>query len=577
MRKVHLLLCLGVLALAFILCCAKNEVKIVAKVGDRKITVDDLENEYKQESRLIIQGRSELDRRRDALDKLIRDQVVILGAYKEGLNNEVEKDTAVQKQKDDILLRVLYKEEILDKAKVSEAEIKDQYQKMKEEVHAWHILVDSEAEADNIYQELKKGADFAQLAREKSIDPSAKSNGGDLGFFGWGKMIPEFQDVAFKLKDGEISRPVKTQFGWHIIKVVERRQVEQPPFDQAKDMIRARLEREKGQKRVREYFGELKKKINFKLDDKAYDLLLSKKTETPPDTLGIQRMGENLDINSFTDEEKEMTLFTYKGGKTTVGAFVEQFSDMPPAYRPKLEDKEKIGDIAFQGIVTDILRKTAQDQGLEKTKDFKEDWQKMLEQEMAKKMRSEVILKGVGITDEEIQSYYDRHPERYEKPAEVHVKEILVKTEEEANDILKQLKKGADFDKLAGEKTIRTYAKSNGGDLGSFPRARYPELFDAASPMKVGELKGPIKINDRQLGESYAVIKLMEKKEASKTPLEEVKDQVTRQARAEKDNQIFNQWIDQEKAKLPVEINEEVLKSTVTETEGGQEKTEGKG
>lgn len=305
--------------------------------------------------------------------------------------------------------------------------------------------------------------------------------------------------------------------------------------------------------------------------------MLSKKIEMPPDTMGIQRMGENLDINQFTDEEKEMSLFTYKGGKTTVGAFVEQFSDMPPAYRPKLEDKEKIGDIAFQGIVTDLLRKTAQDQGLEKTKDFKEDWQKLVEQEMAKKMRSEVILKGVGITDQEIQIYYDTHPDRYEKPAEVHVKEILVKTEQEASEILKQLKRGADFDKLAGEKTIRTYVKNNGGDLGSFPRPRYPELFDAALPMKEGELKGPIKITDRQLGESYAVIKLIEKKEAAKTPLEEVKDQVTRQARMEKDNQIFNQWVDQQKTKLPIEINEEVLKSTVKETEGGTEKTEGKG
>jgi parvulin-like peptidyl-prolyl isomerase len=577
MRKVHLLLGLGLLALAFLLSCAKNEGKIVAKVGDRKITVDDLENEYKLESRLIIQGRSELDRRRDALDKLIRDQVVVLGAYKEGLNNEVEKDTALQKQKDDVLLRELYKKEILNKAKVSEADIKDQYQKMKEEVHAWHILVDSEAQADSIYQQLKNGADFAQLAKEKSIDPSAKSNGGDLGFFSWGKMVPEFQEVAFKLKDGEISRPVKTQFGWHIIKVVERRQVEQPPFDQTKDMIRARLEREKAQNRVREYFGELKKKVNFKLNDKAYEFLLSKKTEVPPDSMGVQRMGENLDINNFTDEEKEMSLYTYKDGKTTVGAFVEQFSDMPPAYRPKLEDKEKIGDIAFQGIVTDILRKTARDEGLEKTKGFKDDWQKFVEQEMVKRMRSEVILKGVGITDEEIQNYYDRHPDRFEKPAQVHVKEILVKTEGEANDILKQLKKGADFDKLAGEKTIRAYAKNSGGDLGSFPRARYPEIFDAAFTMKEGELKGPIKINDRQLGESYAVIKLIEKNEAEKTPLEEIKDQVTRQARAEKDNQIFNQWVDQEKAQLPIQINEEVLKSTVQGTEEGGGKTEEKG
>jgi peptidyl-prolyl cis-trans isomerase C len=575
MKKVGVLLCLGIFSLAWALGCAKNEGKIVAQVGDRKITVDDLEEEYKQASRLVIQGRSELDRRKDALDQLIRDQIVILGAYKEGLNNEVENDTNVQKQKNQILLTELYKKEILAKSKVSESEIKDQYEKMKEEIHAMHILVETEAQADSIYQKLKEGADFAQLAKEKSIDPSAQKNGGDLGFFGWGKMLPEFQEVAFKLKDGEISRPVKTMYGWHIIKLVERRTAEQPPFEKAKDMIRAQLERDRSQKRVREYFDELKKKINFKLNEKALDLLMSKKTETPPDTLGLRRMGDQLDINSFTDEEKNMNLFTYKDGQTTVGAFVEEFNSMPPMYRPKLDDKEKIGQIVFQSIVTDILLKVAGDQGLEKSKDFKDSWQKLVEQEMAKRMRAEVILKGVGITEEEIQSYYDRHPDRYEKPAEVHIKEILVKTEPEASDILNQLKKGADFDKLAGEKTIRTAVKNNGGDLGSFTRARYPELFDAAITMKIGELSGPIKFTDRQLGESYAVIKLIEKKEAGKTPLEEIKDQVTLQARNEKDNQIFNQWIDQQKTRLPIEINEEVLKSTVKENP--EEKTEEKG
>jgi parvulin-like peptidyl-prolyl isomerase len=257
--------------------------------------------------------------------------------------------------------------------------------------------------------------------------------------------------------------------------------------------------------------------------------------------------------------------------------FVEQFNNIPPMYRPRLNEKDKIGETAFQTIVTDILLETAHDQRLENTKDFKEGWQKSMEREMAIRMRSDVVLKGVGITDEEIQSYYDRHPDRYEKPAEVHIKEILVKTEEEASDILKQLKKGANFEKLAEEKTIRTNVKNQGGDLGSFRRPQYPELFDAAFQMKKGTLKGPIKITDRQFGESYAVIKLIEKKEAEKTPLEEIKDQVTGQARREKDNNIFNQWVDTQKGRLTIEINEDVLKSTVKEKMEEEEKTQGEG
>jgi peptidyl-prolyl cis-trans isomerase C len=105
-----------------------------------------------------------------------------------------------------------------------------------EEVHARHILVPTEAEAKEIEDELKKGADFAELAKKKSKDPGA-SDGGDLGFFTKEQMVPEFSKVAFSLEPGKISDPVKTQFGWHIIKVEEKRKRKPPSFDQVKPQI----------------------------------------------------------------------------------------------------------------------------------------------------------------------------------------------------------------------------------------------------------------------------------------------------------------------------------------------------
>jgi peptidyl-prolyl cis-trans isomerase C len=105
-----------------------------------------------------------------------------------------------------------------------------------EEVHARHILVATEDEAKAIIAELKKGADFATLAKEKSKDPGA-AEGGDLGWFTKDQMVPEFAEVAFKLQKGQISDPVHTQFGWHIIKVEDRRTKPTPTFDQVKAQI----------------------------------------------------------------------------------------------------------------------------------------------------------------------------------------------------------------------------------------------------------------------------------------------------------------------------------------------------
>ena len=106
-----------------------------------------------------------------------------------------------------------------------------------QEVSARHILVESEDDAKKIAADLKKGGDFAAIAKEKSKDPGSKDTGGDLGFFTKDQMVPEFAEAAFKLDKGQISDPVKSQFGWHVIRVDDKRTKQPPAFEQVKDQI----------------------------------------------------------------------------------------------------------------------------------------------------------------------------------------------------------------------------------------------------------------------------------------------------------------------------------------------------
>jgi len=108
--------------------------------------------------------------------------------------------------------------------------------KSEPEVRARHILVESEDEAKAVLAELKKGADFAELAKAKSKDPGS-ADGGDLGYFTKDQMVPEFSEVAFKLDKGALSDPVKSQFGWHVIKVEDKRERKPPEFDKVKDQL----------------------------------------------------------------------------------------------------------------------------------------------------------------------------------------------------------------------------------------------------------------------------------------------------------------------------------------------------
>ena len=130
---------------------------------------------------------------------------------------------------------------------MTDAKVKDQYQKSiafeskTEEVRARHILMKTKPEAMAVIADIKGGADFAAVAKAKSTGPSGR-NGGDLGYFGFKQMVPPFSKVAFALKPGEFTtEPVKTQFGWHIIKVEDRRVAGSQNFEQASQKIRQEL------------------------------------------------------------------------------------------------------------------------------------------------------------------------------------------------------------------------------------------------------------------------------------------------------------------------------------------------
>jgi peptidyl-prolyl cis-trans isomerase C len=134
-----------------------------------------------------------------------------------------------------------------------------------QEVHARHILVETEDEAKAIEADLKKGANFAELAKAKSKDPGGAADGGDLGFFTKDQMVPEFSAVAFSLEPGKISDPVKSQFGWHIIKVEEKRNRKAPDFEQVKPQIETYVTR----KAQAEYVAKLREAAKVERMDQA--------------------------------------------------------------------------------------------------------------------------------------------------------------------------------------------------------------------------------------------------------------------------------------------------------------------
>lgn len=190
-------------------------------------------------------------RRRILLEYLIENQVFSDAAEAAKFATGPDYEARVQYWRRRALRDIFFEKSI--KASVKDDDAKKFYDdqvkalKPEEEVNARHILVKDEAKAKEIADKLAKGGDFAALAKENSEDPGSKDNGGDLGYFGHGQMVPEFEKAAFALEKGKISAPVKSNFGFHIIKLEDKRMRQPPPFDGLKDRIVNTLLQKKAQ------------------------------------------------------------------------------------------------------------------------------------------------------------------------------------------------------------------------------------------------------------------------------------------------------------------------------------------
>jgi peptidyl-prolyl cis-trans isomerase C len=214
--------------------------KVVATVNGEAITEADIalagEDLATQYPNLPAERQKEV-----ALDFLIEVKVAAQKAKAEKLDESDDFKRKLAYARERILMvRVLTREG--EKASNAEAVKKyydEQVAQLKpvEEARARHILVEQEEEAKKVQARLKAGEDFAKIAQEASKDPGSGQNGGDLGFFTKDRMVPEFAEAAFALKPGEISAPVKSQFGWHVIKLEEKRNRPVPTLDQVKDRL----------------------------------------------------------------------------------------------------------------------------------------------------------------------------------------------------------------------------------------------------------------------------------------------------------------------------------------------------
>lgn len=240
-----------------------KEGKVIAEVGGEKITLEELDQMVQD---LPAQFQSMASSRKgEFLDSVIDEKLL----YGKALSDNIDKDPKVKRQVEQISRQVviseLLKREIERKVQISDADAKDYYEANKdqfvepEKYRARHILVDTEQEANDLLVRLNAGEDFAALAKEKSKCPS-KEKGGDLGLASKGQMVPEFENAALLLEPGKTSEVVKTQFGYHIVRLEEKQPATERSYEEVKDQIKQTMLPLKQKEKFEVLIKELKEK-----------------------------------------------------------------------------------------------------------------------------------------------------------------------------------------------------------------------------------------------------------------------------------------------------------------------------
>lgn len=227
---------------------AQDADAVVAKVGKLEITQSDLDLAIANLDPQLAQLPDE-QKKVAALSGAIDVKLLAGNADAEGLKDDAEFKKRMAFIADRELHNIYFKKHVVDA--VTEDDVKARYEKevaalpKQEEVSARHILVKTEEEAKAIIADLDAGKDFIELAKEKSTDPN-KSEGGDLGYFTKGRMVPEFEEVAFAMEKGTYTKtPVKTQFGFHVIKLEDKRDAAPPAYETVAQQVRQLVMRDK--------------------------------------------------------------------------------------------------------------------------------------------------------------------------------------------------------------------------------------------------------------------------------------------------------------------------------------------
>ena len=361
---------------------------------------------------------------------------------------------------------------------------------------------------DSLIAELKAGVDFDELVAKYSDDSGTKDKGGDLGFFERRMMVKEFDEVAFKMEIGEISDPVQTNFGYHVIKLIDK--MEYPSFEEERENLKKLFEKQRYQVEYDNLIDSLRVKYNYSVNDETVDLLMEKS-----DSVRFGMEYPNLDA------VKDEVLFSYAGKTVTAGEFLFTVNSTGTFAGKAIFIRDEV--INAVNKVSEDLLKEEEALNLDKVNpQFASLMNDYRDGIYIFKLQEEEVWNNVNIDSASVYNYWKANNENYTKPEMISFSEIFSLNDSLINIYYESLQEGASFDSLANIYTERPGKKETSGFY-ELQDVEFSDFSKEANKLEnAGDYSEPVSFSG-----GYAIFKLNERQPAGLKTFEEAKAEVS--------------------------------------------------
>jgi len=444
-------------------------------------------------------------------------------------------------------LAYLKEQEVYAKIEVSDEELRKTFVRVNENLAASHLYAQTLEEAEYLYNFVQMGVDWDNLAAQVFSDSILRNNGGYLGYFTWGDMDPSFEEAAYNLQVGEISKPVPTKNGYSIIRLEDR--ISRPllteyEFQNKKSNIEQTL-------RLKKKFEYEKKYINSIFNESKYSL----HQESLDKIIEYLRLSDIEKNESNIKISNETAVVKYGDMKFSEQFIVTQLNQIPTYHKTRINTAEILKTVIKGIIMQQLLYAEVVKNGYDKVPVVLESSDK-LQKQVFFRYKMQNVLSDVQVSDSLLKIFYEKNLSSFKYPDEMSIQEIIIENKSRADSIYELLVNGEDFGKLAVSFSLRKASAQNDGVIDYSEISKFGNLRKEFWESEIGKLIGP-----KEIYGYYGIFRVLGKREGRQKPFNVVKKDVESLYKFENKKLLLENYLKKNKHNIKILINTNVLYS----------------